>query len=246
MQTSVPETGPYYFVYQTTNLVNGKIYIGAHKTNNLDDDYLGSGKILQYAIKKYGVDNFLRTVLCFCHNIHEMYALEYDFLNDDFFKLNRDILYNLKVGGHGGIHSICLTEESKRKKILGIIKANTGRKQSKKACESNRKSRKLLWTNPEYRNKCILSHIGKKQTKEQIEKRLDTQLKRGILFSKYTDVVKKKMSEHRKDTKYISKYVDGTWMNKLIKSTLLDSYIRNGWILGRKTNKIGDSRLVDN
>lgn len=40
----------YRFVYMTTNLVNGKRYIGQHTTENLNDGYLGSGKILKNAI----------------------------------------------------------------------------------------------------------------------------------------------------------------------------------------------------
>ncbi len=40
----------YYVIYKTTNLVNGKFYIGKHQTNDLNDGYIGSGKILRLAI----------------------------------------------------------------------------------------------------------------------------------------------------------------------------------------------------
>lgn len=52
-----------YTVYRTTNLLNGMFYIGVHKTTNPNDSYLGSGKRLRYAIKKYGVEAFEKEIL---------------------------------------------------------------------------------------------------------------------------------------------------------------------------------------
>lgn len=43
----------YYIIYKTTNLINGKTYIGRHKTIKIDDGYLGSGTIFLKALKKY-------------------------------------------------------------------------------------------------------------------------------------------------------------------------------------------------
>ena len=55
----------YSILYKTTNLVNGKIYIGVHSTDNLDDGYLGSGVALLAAIKEYGKKSFKRDILKF-------------------------------------------------------------------------------------------------------------------------------------------------------------------------------------
>lgn len=65
-----------YTIYKTINLLNGKHYIGKHQTKDLNDGYLGSGKILKYAISKYGIENFHKEILFICESEKQMNILE--------------------------------------------------------------------------------------------------------------------------------------------------------------------------
>ena len=71
----------YYTVYRTVNNVNNKIYVGKHQTKKLDDDYLGSGKILGDAILKYGKQNFSKDILYIFDTEAEMNAKEVELVN---------------------------------------------------------------------------------------------------------------------------------------------------------------------
>ena len=90
----------HYLIYQITNIVNNKIYIGKHITENVDDDYFGSGKFLSYAKEKYGIDKFVKTILFECQNKEEMDLLEKCVVTKEF--CDRDDTYNINVGGDGG------------------------------------------------------------------------------------------------------------------------------------------------
>jgi hypothetical protein len=107
-----------YIVYCTTNTINKKIYIGVHKTNpNIFDGYLGNGCYnnkpstyanpktkFQYALKKYGVHNFIRTTIQIFDNEIDAYQLEELIVNKEFLK--RKDVYNMITGGYSGIGSL--------------------------------------------------------------------------------------------------------------------------------------------
>ncbi len=89
----------YYTVYKTTNLINNKIYIGLHATDNINDGYLGSGIFLKKAIKKYGYKNFKKEILYVFDNKKDMITKEKEIVNEDFI-LRKDT-YNMSKGGYG-------------------------------------------------------------------------------------------------------------------------------------------------
>lgn len=90
-----------YYVYKTTNLINDKIYIGVHKSEDIENDtYLGSGYILVKAIKHHGKDNFKREILFEFNTDEEAFAKEKEIVNEDF--VARRDTYNTALGGHGG------------------------------------------------------------------------------------------------------------------------------------------------
>lgn len=90
----------FYYVYQTTNLVNGRIYIGVHSTTDISDGYLGSGKALLRAINKYGKDKFSKEILSFYDSAEEAYEEESYIVNEDW--IADRTTYNIVVGGRGG------------------------------------------------------------------------------------------------------------------------------------------------
>ena len=100
-----------WILYQTTNLVNGKVYVGVHKLadTRYSRSYLGSGLSLRPAIEKYGKENFVRSTLAEFSCAEDAYLAEAEMVTEEF--CNRKDTYNLRVGGEGGI----FTEEARAK-----------------------------------------------------------------------------------------------------------------------------------
>lgn len=101
-----------YIVYITTNVVNNKVYIGVHGTEDpySFDGYLGCGAWintpssynkgqtpLHCAILKYGTANFKRHTLRVFDTVEEALELEKKLVTEDFIKLPTN--YNATIGG---------------------------------------------------------------------------------------------------------------------------------------------------
>lgn len=111
----------YGYIYLTTNNINGKIYVGQHKSKKFDTGYYGSGKRFVNALNKYGKENFSVDVLEWCDTSEDLDKQEMYWI-DKLNSTNRDIGYNITKGGEGwkgGKH----TQETKAK----ISKSKTGK-----------------------------------------------------------------------------------------------------------------------
>ena len=152
-----------WILYQTTNVCNGKIYVGVHKLQNTSKSkcYLGSGDALQLAIKKYGRANFTRTTLAEFSCGADAYLAEAKMVNEEF--VERCDTYNMKMGGRGGagVKGKKLSDEHR----AALINSNKGRKFSeehKKKLSEAKKGKKL---SPEH-----IAKLGKLKSKETLEK----------------------------------------------------------------------------
>lgn len=129
----------YYTVYKITNKINNKFYIGKHKTQNLNDGYMGSGKLIKAAILKYGIENFTKEILFVFDNEQEMNVTEEQLVTI------AENSYNLCPGGQGGfgfINTNKLNQAANNKR-----KGNPGRKltpEQKKAISERAKRNHAL------------------------------------------------------------------------------------------------------
>lgn len=161
-----------FILYQTTNLLNGKIYIGIHQTNNLKDGYMGSGTLLKKAIKKYGKENFHFEVLAKVDSIEKLINLEREVVNEEFIK-RRDT-YNMELGGRGGK---VWTDEMKKQMSESIKKTfengripskNTSRKWTDE--EKKEKRMKMLGKNNPMYGKDVKYHMTPEANQKRLEK----------------------------------------------------------------------------
>lgn len=87
----------YNYVYKIRNKLNDMEYIGVHSTDNLDDEYFGSGIYLKNAIKKYGKENFEKHIIEHYDSRKEALNKEKEIVCVEYVRDKK--VYNLVLGG---------------------------------------------------------------------------------------------------------------------------------------------------
>lgn len=97
----IKQSESYGFIYLTINKINNKRYIGQKRFLPGWETYLGSGKIIKKAIKKYGENNFKRKILYIASSKVELDFAERLFISSRNAVKNKQY-YNIHEGGSGG------------------------------------------------------------------------------------------------------------------------------------------------
>ena len=209
----------YHYIYKTTNLKNGKYYVGMHSTDNLEDGYMGSGKRLRRSLNKYGKENFKFEILEFLPDRTSLKEREKELVNEELIK--DSLSMNLTIGGEGGFISIegvkkggnlGLTRKLKEEKIfktewyLNYVKKHSyGLKQS--YYRGNREKKQPLdWTGRKHKEESK-KKIGEKNSINQ---------------------------KGENNSQFGTCWITNGKENKKIKKEEINSYLCNGWCKGRK------------
>ena len=208
----------YYTIYKVTNKINGKIYIGSHKTKNLDDNYMGSGKYLKYSQEKHGLENFTKEILFVFDNSEDMFSKEAELVNEEF--IAEENTYNIKIGGFGGWDYINTTNIGQNFTDEGRIK--TGELHKAK-----------IQKDPVYRK-----DVSDRMKRAHKEGKIKYDTFTGKKHSKETkNIMSEKAKERLKDPTKNSQY--GTrWIHSLVeqksKKIRKEDSLPDGWLEGRK------------
>ena len=157
-------------IYLTTNLKNGKQYIGRDANNK--PSYLGGGKLIREAVKKYGKENFKKEILEYCNSDEELHLKE-SYWIQKYNAVESDDFYNIIDFSAGwnldklGIHKYNFIIEK-------ISKAKTGIKPNIKNWEQRNKLISLKTKNTPkpygFGNKISEIKKGKKLSKDHCDK----------------------------------------------------------------------------
>lgn len=189
--------------------MNNKFYIGMHSTSNLEDGYIGSGKRLWYAIRKYGKENFNFEILEWFSTRKLLKEREIEIVNEEL--LQDSQCMNLSKGGEGGfkMSQEAAIQVGKRWNQLHQYRLKTDSAYRKKFSDAISKKQSGEKN----------SFFGKSHTEEfkQNMSKQSSITQRGQLNSQFGKI-----------------WIFNESESKLVKKEDIESFLSNGWKKGRK------------
>jgi group I intron endonuclease len=176
------------YIYMTTNLINNKIYIGQKYSNKFIKSYLGSGKIIKQAIKKYGRENFKVKIIYKCKTIKRLDEAEKVYI-EIYDSTNPRVGYNISFGGHTPM----LGRKHDKKSRIKISVSNKGKIQSKETkikISHGNKGKHFGIFSEDHKQKISDSNIGKhnywsgKHLSEEHKKKVSESMKNNSIAKK--------------------------------------------------------------
>lgn len=205
----------YHFIYKTTCLLNGKYYYGMHSTDNLNDEYYGSGRRLKRSLNKYGKENHSVEILEFLLDRKSLIKREKEVVNLN--EIAKEDCMNIMVGGTGGFIS---DEQQRHRSICG---GNAYAKKLNNDLEFRERHIKIVSENMKKNHQ-----LGKIKYNTFTNKRHSEEAKLKISASR------KGKGTNKDNSQYGTCWITKDDINKKIKKNEISKYLECGWILGRK------------
>lgn len=202
-------SGYYHLIYMIVNKINNKIYIGKHTTKNPYDNYMGSGKTLKAAIKKYCSENFEKVIIDCLSTENEAYLKEAEIVTPDF--IARADTYNLKCGGKGFCSYDVKGEKNHMygKELSGENNNFYGKHHKKETIQHLSKLAKERVNNPNYVNPMQGKRHSEETKKKMSENHWDCSGKNAPFYGKHlSECTKQKLSKKAKERYSNPEYVN--------------------------------------
>ena len=191
----------YGYIYKTTNLLNGKVYIGKRR-GEFVSWYYGSGKILKQALDKYGKENFSVEIIDTAETEQEHIDKEKYWIS---YYRSICYVYNIADGGEGGdtYSNLSMSDKLRRNALIsqnGYF-ANMTPEQSEELHRRAWVSRRLNGRDKcseETKKKISSALSGRKLSAEWVQKGVLTRKSRGYTHSVDT---RRKISESNRGKK---------------------------------------------
>ena len=182
-----------HYIYLTTNNLTGMKYIGKHY-GELDDSYLGSGKLLKQDILKYGKENFIKSILYISQDDLENSEKEKQFIAL-YNAVSNPLFYNIHEGGSGGNTTAGYSIEEKEALKRKLSEINRGKNNGMYGKKHTEQTKAFLsyWAEFERDNSCYRTEEFRKKMSQ-----ISSGSNNGMYGKKHTEASKQKMSINSK------------------------------------------------